>query len=87
MYHYLHMAENNFRKYLKEEYVWTKKYFYVLRPVLACIWIERGHGVVPIEFGRLVERVVDDATLRSEIDVKGHHIPHPQGHIDSPPQA
>ena len=68
MYHYLHMAENNFRKYLKEEYVWTKKYFYVLRPVLACIWIERGHGVVPIEFGRLVERVVDDATLRSEID-------------------
>ena len=25
--------------------VWTKKYFYVLRPILACIWIEQGHGV------------------------------------------
>lgn len=68
MYHYLHMAENNFRKYLKEEDVWTKKYFYVLRPVLACIWIERGLGVVPIEFGKLVDKVVDDADLKHEID-------------------
>ena len=68
MYHYLHMAENNFRKYLKERDVWTKKYFYVLRPVLACIWIERGLGVVPIEFGQLVERIVGDTDLRSEID-------------------
>ena len=68
MYHYLHMAQNNFRKYLKREEVWTKKYFYVLRPVLACIWIERGHGVVPIEFGKLADRVLTDADLRSEID-------------------
>jgi len=68
MYHYLHMAENNFRKYLKDDAVWTKKYFYVLRPVLACRWIEQGHGVVPIEFGKLVDRTVDDADLRKEID-------------------
>jgi len=68
MYHYLHMAENNFREYLKEEEVWTKKYFYVLRPVLACIWIDRGHGVVPIEFAKLVDRVVTDGSLRNEID-------------------
>ena len=68
MYHYLHMAEGNFREYLKGQKVWTKKYFYVLRPVLACIWIERGHGVVPIEFGKLVDRVVIDGSLRSEID-------------------
>lgn len=68
MYHYLHMAENNFRAYLKDDVVWTKKYFYVLRPVLACLWIERGLGVVPIEFGALVDRIVDDADLRREID-------------------
>lgn len=42
MYHYLHMAKVNFREYLKGEEVWTKKYFYVLRPVLACLWIEKG---------------------------------------------
>jgi len=68
MYHYLHMAENNFRKYLKEDKVWTKKYFYVLRPVLACNWIERGLGVVPMEFERLVDGIVTDPDLRGEID-------------------
>jgi len=68
MYHYLHMAENNFREYLKDEVVWTKKYFYVLRPVLACMWIERGYGVVPIEFDKLVYRVVSNTALKNEID-------------------
>ena len=68
MYHYLHMAENNFRKYLKEDEVWTKKYFYVLRPVLACNWIERGLGVVPMEFDKLVDGIVENRDLRREID-------------------
>lgn len=68
MYHYLHMAENNYRRYLREEIVWTKKYFYVLRPILACIWIERGFGVVPMEFAKLVERMVESDDLRREID-------------------
>lgn len=30
IYHYLHMAEGNFREYLKGEMVLAKKYFYVL---------------------------------------------------------
>jgi len=68
MFHYLHMAENNFRKYLKDRQVWTKKYFYVLRPVLACIWIERDYGVVPMEFELLLDRVVEDSKLRSRVD-------------------
>jgi uncharacterized protein len=68
MYHYLHMADGNFREYLKGEEVWTKKYFYVLRPVLACLWIENGLGVVPTEFHKLVEAVVTDRKLRDAID-------------------
>ena len=68
MYHYLHMAENNFRTLLSGQEVRTKKYFYVLRPVLACLWIERGYGVVPIEFGKLLDRIITDKELRSEID-------------------
>ena len=54
-YHYLHMSQKNFRTYLQEAEVWTKKYFYVLRPLLACRWIESGRGAVPMEFERLVE--------------------------------
>jgi len=67
MHHYMYMARKNFRKYLQRESVWTKKYFYVLRPVLACMWIEQGLGVVPIEFARLVDRVVVDGELKKEI--------------------
>jgi predicted nucleotidyltransferase len=40
LHHYLHMAEGNFRVYLHGERVRLKKYFYVLRPVLACQWVE-----------------------------------------------
>jgi predicted nucleotidyltransferase len=68
MYHYLHMADGNFRMYLKGDEVWTKKYFYVLRPVLACLWIERGLGVVPIEFQKLVDAVVTDKQLLNAVD-------------------
>ncbi len=66
-YHYLHMAQGNYREFLQGDMVWLKKYLYVLRPVLACLWIERGCGVVPIEFHRLVERVVDDTGVKLAI--------------------
>jgi predicted nucleotidyltransferase len=62
------MAEGNDREYLRGDEVWLKKYLYVLRPVLACRWIERGLGVVPMEFAVLVDRVVDDPRLRAAID-------------------
>lgn len=66
-YHYLHMAQGNYRDYLQGDVVWLKKYLYVLRPVLACLWIERGYGVVPIEFHKLVERVIDDAAVKTAV--------------------
>ena len=67
-FHYLHMAEGNYREYLRGQEVWIKKYFYVIRPVLACVWIERDYGVVPMEFSTLVERTVEDVDLRKAID-------------------
>ena len=68
MYHYLHMAQGNYRQYLQGDTVWVKKYFYVLRPVLACMWIESGYGVVPTEFSILVERLLPAGPLRAAID-------------------
>lgn len=68
IYHYLHMAQGNFRQYLKGEQVWLKKYFYVLRPILAINWIEQGYGVAPTAFGTLVDRIVTSQPLRSEIE-------------------
>jgi hypothetical protein len=66
-YHYLHMAQGNYREYLQGDEVWIKKYFYVLRPILACIWIERGYGVVPIQFSILVNGLITDNFLKQSI--------------------
>ncbi|MBF0528563.1 MAG: nucleotidyltransferase domain-containing protein [Deltaproteobacteria bacterium] len=68
LYHYLHMAGGNFREYLKGEEVWVKKYFYVLRPILAMNWLEKELGVVPTDFNVLVKRLVTEPDLRMEID-------------------
>jgi hypothetical protein len=67
-FHYLHMAQGNMREYLRGDIVWRKKYFYVLRPLLAMLWIERGLGPVPIEFGRLLDATVTDPRVRRAVD-------------------
>jgi uncharacterized protein len=67
LYHYLNMAKGNFRDYLRGDQVKIKKYFYVLRPVLACIWIERYNSVPPIEFQTLVEELLEEGQLKQEI--------------------
>ena len=55
LYHYISMAEGNYREYLKTEMVRTKKYFYVLRPVLACRWILEKGTPPPMLFRELME--------------------------------
>jgi uncharacterized protein len=67
LYHYLNMAKGNFRDYLRNDEVKIKKYFYVLRPVLACVWIERYNTVPPIEFQTLVEELLEEGQLKQDI--------------------
>jgi hypothetical protein len=68
-YHYLRMARNNFRDYMHRETVPTKKYFYVLRPLLAIRWIETNSGVVPTEFEVLVNQLLPDgSSLRTAVE-------------------
>ena len=68
IFHYPNMARNNFREYLKGDIVSVKKYFYVMRPILAINWIEKYETVIPMEFGDLVDDLIADTTLRDEID-------------------
>lgn len=65
--HYLHMAWGNARRYLQGDAVWLKKYLYVLRPMLACRWIERGLGEPPMLFDELVTGVVEERDVRTAI--------------------
>ena len=67
IHHYLQMAKRNFREYLQGETVWLKKYFYVLRPVLACLWIEQRGRDVPMAFDALLDGLVKDGELKRSI--------------------
>ena len=66
--HYRSMARTNYRAYLQGETVRTKKYLYVIRPLLACRWIERELGMVPVPMSTLIGGVVDLTDLRVAID-------------------
>lgn len=68
LHHYLSMAKGNYRDYLQGERVKIKKYFYVLRPILACMWIEKHNTNPPILFQELVSDLVDDLKLQKEIE-------------------
>lgn len=63
IHHYYGMAKSNARS----NFSTVKKYLYVLRPVLACVWIMQKHTVPPIEFSKLVEEVLP-IELRTSVD-------------------
>jgi predicted nucleotidyltransferase len=67
MFHYLSMAKGNFKEFLLKDRVKTKKYFYVLRPVLACEWIRQTNTFPPMEFQKLVDSQVTDERIKTEI--------------------
>ena len=68
VYHYLSTAKGNYREYLKGETVRLKKYFYVLRPILACRWILAEGTPPPMLFSELVEKYLDDG-IRDDVDI------------------
>lgn len=67
VYHYLSTAKNNYREYLKGEIVRLKKYFYVLRPLLACKWILTEQTPPPMLFSILMEKYLDEE-IRPDVE-------------------
>ena len=63
LYHYLSTARKNYREYLRGEQVRLKKYFYVLRPILACRWILEKQTPPPMLFSALAEACLDEALV------------------------
>ena len=63
LYHYLSTAKGNYREYLKGETVRLKKYFYVLRPLLACKWILAEGTPPPMLFSPLMDNYLEEAVV------------------------
>jgi uncharacterized protein len=65
IHHYRSTAKTNFRGYLQTDLVRLKKYFYVLRPLLAVRWLEQHGTPAPMEFEKLLPLIEgEDALLR-----------------------
>ena len=69
IYHYRSMAKTNYRGYLRKELVPLKKYFYVLRPILSILWLEKYRQPAPIEFDKLKTMVANNRALDEAIDL------------------
>lgn len=67
IYHYYGTASNNYQKYLTEDMVRYKKYFYALRPLLACAWIEERQCPPPVLFDDLVDSVLPE-DMKAEVN-------------------
>jgi len=63
LHHYLSMAAGNYREYLKGDSVRLKKYFYVLRPLLACRHILCHGTPPPMLFSELLRSQMDEALI------------------------
>ncbi|MDF2544698.1 MAG: hypothetical protein K0S47_4416 [Herbinix sp.] len=67
MYHYYGTANGNFLEYLQEDEVKYKKYFYVIRPLLACRYIRDYQCSPPVLFSELLKQNLPDG-ISEEID-------------------
>lgn len=55
MYHYYGTANGNFLEHLQSNEVKFKKYFYVIRPLLACRYIKENCAPPPVLFSELMQ--------------------------------
>ncbi len=67
LYHYLSMAKKHYREFLQGDIVNSKKYFYALRPVLACRWILDKAALPPMRFKELAAAELP-VELQGEVD-------------------
>lgn len=69
LHHYLNTARTNYREYLKGDMVRLKKYFYVLRPILACRWILEKQTPPPMRFSDLAEACLEETLVPAVADL------------------
>ncbi len=83
MHHYLSMAKKVYAQNNDKGLIGIKKFFYVIRPLFCCAWIERENNMPPTEFqtmleeglapNEIVSQIVEIRT-RKETAIEGHKI-------------
>ena len=69
-YHYYNMTRGNIKEYLEnKDIVWTKKYIYILRTLLATMWVEKYSDPVPVRIQNLIYEFVSILTVEELIEI------------------
>lgn len=58
MRHYFAMAQKQWDKYQTEGVISGKRFFYIMRPLLACEWIDATASMPPTEFVKMLDLMV-----------------------------
>lgn len=83
IYHYISMAKNTFNVYIKDQKeVKLKKYFYIIRPILAAYYTLNYHFAPPVLFDDLKEitlpnylkETVDKLTIQKKNSIETEYI-------------
>ncbi len=75
--HYLSLCRNTMNQALSDPNVKIKKYFYMLRPLLAASWIERYHTIPPMELALLLPLLDDQPEIKGcivDLQERKQHI-------------
>jgi predicted nucleotidyltransferase len=75
--HYLSICRNTMNQTFVGPSVKIKKYFYMLRPLLAAAWIERYHSVPPLELALLLSLLDDQSEIKqciADLQARKRHI-------------
>lgn len=65
--HYLSICRNTMQQALQGRQIKIKKYFYMLRPLLAAYWIERYQTIPPMELAPLLNVLDDNPAIKAAI--------------------
>lgn len=87
IHHYLSMARGTAKDHFDGPRIGIKKLFYILRPLLACYWIERHSSMPPTLFQEMLDQqLIDEGVLaaiaavqaRKEVALEGEVIEVPE---------
>ena len=67
LFHYLNMAKGNLKDRKQSISVNSKRCLNVIRPILACKWIEKHNSFPPNELSLLIDQVINEEVVKFEI--------------------
>jgi len=68
IYHYINLAKKSFNGLLSADSIKLKKLFYVIRPILSCMWVETYNTIPPMNLQSMMKEVLIDKKIKEIID-------------------